>query len=84
MDAEADLDRKVNTFKEACERYPNEAQFQQSLKLTRERRDLVQSIVAKARHYEEKKTVHGSGRAVGYSAQHLSQYPGSKSRSGSS
>lgn len=53
-DAEADLDRKVNIFKEACERYPNEQQFQQSLKLTRERRDLVFSIVAKARHYEEK------------------------------
>ena len=54
VDAEPDLDRKVNIFKEACERYPSELQFQQSLKLTRERRDLVQSIVAKARHYEEK------------------------------
>jgi serine/threonine-protein kinase len=52
--SEPDLDRKVNIFKEACEKYPNELQFQQSLKLTRERRDLVQSIVAKARHYEEK------------------------------
>ena len=55
VDSEPDLDRKVNIFKEACERYPSELQFQQSLKLTRERRDLVQSIVAKARHYEEKK-----------------------------
>ena len=54
VDAEPDLDRKVNILKEACERYPNEQQFQQSLKLTRERRDLVNSIVAKARHYEEK------------------------------
>ena len=54
VDAEADLDRKVNIFKEACDRYPQEQQFQQSLKLTRERRDLVLSIVAKARHYEEK------------------------------
>ena len=53
-DVETDLDRKVNIFKEACERFPNEQQFQQSLKLTRERRDLVFSIVAKARHYEEK------------------------------
>ena len=52
--SEPDLDRKVNIFKEACEKYPSELQFQQSLKLTRERRDLVQSIVAKARHYEEK------------------------------
>jgi serine/threonine-protein kinase len=53
-DAETDLERKVNIFKEACEKYPNEQQFQQSLKLTRERRDLVVSIVAKARHYDEK------------------------------
>jgi len=54
VDAEPDLDRKVNILKEACGRYPNEQQFQQTLKLTRERRDLVNSIVAKARHYEEK------------------------------
>jgi eukaryotic-like serine/threonine-protein kinase len=54
VDAEPDLDRKVNILKEACERYPSEQQFQQALKLTRERRDLVLSIVAKARHYEEK------------------------------
>jgi serine/threonine-protein kinase len=54
LDAEPDLERKVNILKEACERCPNEQQFQQSLKLTRERRDLVNSIVAKARHYEEK------------------------------
>ena len=54
IDAEADLDRKVNILKEACERHPNEQQFQQLLKLTRERRDLVLSIVAKARQYEEK------------------------------
>ncbi len=54
VDAEPDLERKVNILKEACERCPNEQQFQQSLKLTRERRDLVDSIVARARHYEEK------------------------------
>ena len=54
VDGEPDLERKVNILKEACERYPNEQQFQQSLKLTRERRDLVNSIVAKAHHYEEK------------------------------
>lgn len=54
MDAEPDLDRRVNILKEACERYPNEAQFAQQLKLIRERRDLVNSIVAKARQYEER------------------------------
>ena len=54
LDAEPDLDRRVNIAREACERYPNETQFAQQLKLTRERRDLVNSIVAKARLYEER------------------------------
>jgi serine/threonine-protein kinase len=54
VDAEPDLDRKVSILKQACERYPAEQQFQQSLKITRERRDLAFSIVAKARQYEER------------------------------
>jgi serine/threonine protein kinase len=53
-DAEPDLDRKVNILKEACERYPAEQQFQTSLKITRERRDLILSIVGRARQYEER------------------------------
>ncbi len=52
-DAEPDLDRRVDIFEEACRRYPAEVQFQQSLRLTREQRDLVHSISAKARQYEE-------------------------------
>lgn len=54
LDAEPDLDRRVNILKEAVTRYPNEAHLQQSLRLVRERRDLVNSIVAKARQYEER------------------------------
>ncbi len=54
LEAERDLDRRVNIIREACERYPNEAQFAQQLKLVRERRDLVNSIVVKARQYEER------------------------------
>ena len=54
LDAEPDLDRKLSILKEAAGRYPNEPQFQQSLKLIRERRDLMLSIVAKARQYEER------------------------------
>jgi serine/threonine protein kinase len=53
-DAEPDLDRRVNILKEAVERYPDEAHFQQSLRLTRERRDLVNAIVARARQYEDR------------------------------
>jgi serine/threonine protein kinase/Tfp pilus assembly protein PilF len=54
VDAEQDLDHKSDILKEACERYPNEQQFQQALKLHRERRELVRSIVSKAQYYEEK------------------------------
>jgi serine/threonine protein kinase len=53
-EAEPDLDRRVNILKEAAERYPKEAHFQQSLRLTRERRDLVNSIAAKARQCEDR------------------------------
>ncbi len=52
-DAEPDLNRRVNILEEACRRYPNEAQFELSLRLSREQRDLVHSISAKARQYEE-------------------------------
>ena len=55
LDAERDLDRRVDILREACERYPNEAPFAQQLKLIRERRDLVNSIVVKARQYEERR-----------------------------
>jgi serine/threonine-protein kinase len=53
-DAEADLDRRVNILREAVDRYPDEPAFQQSLRLIRERRDLVNSIVTKARQYEDR------------------------------
>ncbi|HEY7208979.1 MAG TPA: protein kinase [Bryobacteraceae bacterium] len=53
VDAEPNLDRRVSILEEACRRYPQEAQFQQSLRLAREQRELVHSISAKAHQYEE-------------------------------
>lgn len=53
-EAERDLDRRVNILKEAVEQYPEEPHLQQSLRLVRERRDLVNSIVERARQYEER------------------------------
>lgn len=53
-DAEPDLDKKYNIIKDAGDRFPNELHFKTSLKLVRDRRDLVNSIVARARHYEER------------------------------
>ena len=53
-EAEPDLDKKFNIIKDAGDRFPNEPHFKTSLKLIRDRRDLVNSIVARARHYEER------------------------------
>lgn len=54
VDAEADLDKKYNIVKQALEKYPNEPHFKSLLKLTRDRRDLVNSIVGRAQQYEER------------------------------
>jgi serine/threonine-protein kinase len=53
-ESERDLDRRANVLKEAVERYPEEPLLQQSLRLVRERRDLVNSIVERARQYEDR------------------------------
>jgi eukaryotic-like serine/threonine-protein kinase len=53
VEAEKDLDRRVNILQEAVNRYPEEPHLEHSLRLVRERRDLVNAIVAKARQYEE-------------------------------
>jgi serine/threonine-protein kinase len=54
VEAEADLDRKFAILQEAAARFPDEPYFQQSIRLIRERRDLVNGIVAKARQYEDR------------------------------
>ncbi len=54
VEAEPDLERKVNILKEAVETHPGEAHFERSLRLLRDKRDLVNSIVAKARNHEER------------------------------
>jgi serine/threonine-protein kinase len=54
VDAEADLQQRVNILKEAVARCPEEPHFQRALQLTTNRLELVNSIVAKARHLEER------------------------------
>jgi len=53
VDTEPNLDRRVGILEEACKRHPNEMQFQQSLRLVKEHRDLVASILGRAKQYEE-------------------------------
>ena len=54
LEAEADLDRQISILNEAAQRYPQEAHLQDNLKLVRERRDLVNSMVNKAKQYEQR------------------------------
>jgi tetratricopeptide (TPR) repeat protein len=53
VDAEPCLDRRVSILEQAAAQYPGEAHFERQLGPMRERRDLVNSIAAKARCYEE-------------------------------
>lgn len=55
LEREPDLDRRVSLLEEALRQYPGEAHFEQALRLVREKRDLVNSIVMKARYFEEKR-----------------------------
>jgi serine/threonine protein kinase len=50
--AEPDLEKKFQLAKDASNQFPDEQMFAQALKLVRERRDLVNSIVSRARLYE--------------------------------
>lgn len=54
LESEPDLDTKVNLLREALASYPGEAHFERSLRLISEKRDLVNSIVARSRAHEER------------------------------
>jgi eukaryotic-like serine/threonine-protein kinase len=54
-EAEPDLDRRVSILKEALSVHPGEIHFERALQLAASKRDLVASIVAKARSYEERR-----------------------------
>ena len=53
VEAEPDLDKRVSILKEALALYPDETHFERSLRLVKDKRDLVNSIIAKARAHEE-------------------------------
>jgi serine/threonine-protein kinase len=54
VDQEPDLNVRVATLENAAAQYPEEKHFQSSLRLVRDKRDLVASIVSKAQMYEER------------------------------
>ena len=53
VEAEADLDKRVSILREALEQHPGENHFERALSLVRDKRDLVNSIVARAHLHEE-------------------------------
>jgi hypothetical protein len=53
VEAEPDLDKRLNVLKEALELHPGESHFERALRLVRDKRDLVNSIVTRAHQHEE-------------------------------
>ncbi len=53
VEQEPDLDRRVALLDAVIKDYPGEPHFEQALRLVRDKRDLVNSIVDKARYLEE-------------------------------
>jgi tetratricopeptide (TPR) repeat protein len=52
-EAEPDLDKRVNILREALDLHPGESHFERALRLVQDKRDLVNSIVARAHLHEE-------------------------------
>jgi serine/threonine-protein kinase len=53
VEGEPDLDKRVNILREALDLHPDESHFERSLRLVQDKRDLVNSIVARAHLHEE-------------------------------
>ena len=54
VEAEPDLDKRLGILREALAQYPNEPHFERSLRDVQERHELVDSIVTRARLFEER------------------------------
>ncbi len=54
VETEPDLDRRVSILEQAVAEYPGEPHFERQIRPMRDKRDLVDSIAAKARYHEER------------------------------
>jgi len=54
VEGEFDLDKRVSILKDALAAHPRETHFERALRLATDKRDLVNSIVARARLHEER------------------------------
>jgi serine/threonine protein kinase len=76
VETEPDLEKRVNILREALDQHPGESHFERALRLVQDKRDLVNSIVARA-HLHEEQSAYGDAlndwevlRTI------YSQYPG--------
>jgi eukaryotic-like serine/threonine-protein kinase len=53
VETEPDLEKRVNILREALDLHPGESHFERALRLVQDKRDLVNSIVARAHLHEE-------------------------------
>lgn len=76
IEAEADLERKFAILKDAVRRFPDEQMFSHSLKLVKERRDLVNLILTRARGYESQRLFVEASNQWDILRKIYPQYPG--------
>jgi serine/threonine protein kinase len=77
-EAEPDLDKRVNILQEALHLHPDESHFQRALRLVKDKRDLVNSLVARAHHHEEENAFADALNDWEILRTIYSQYPGLK------
>src|SRR5271167_4740473 len=78
VEAEPDLDKRVNILREALDLHPDETHFERALRLVKDKRDLVNSIVARAHHHEEEGAFSDALNDWEILRTIYSQYPGLK------
>ena len=76
VEAEPDLDKRVNVLREALDLHPGESHFERALRLVQDKRDLVNSIVARAHLHEEQSSYGDALNDWEILRTIYSQYPG--------
>ena len=76
VEAEPDLDKRVNILREALDLHPGEPHFEGALRLVQDKRDLVNSIVARAHLHEEQASFSDALNDWEILRTIYSQYPG--------
>jgi serine/threonine-protein kinase len=76
VEAEPDVEKRVNILREALDQHPGESHFERALRLVQDKRDLVNSIVARAHLHEEQGSYNDALNDWEILRTIYSQYPG--------